>query len=946
MENQEQNNDSNAPEKDLFEKDIFENLSEGLAPITASDELHRRVRLLAPVRRKSPYTRWIIGGAATAGAFGLALGLLPNMPTRTTVPTAESYAKAGGRVALPTAATLTRSWGRPLGVRSAEAASLRPRDAGKFIMRSPEGRIVSDCPLQHTDVQVNINGPIARVTVTQKFKGVNNANTATEALYTFPLPENAAVDDMTMRVGENRVIRGQIKRREEAREIYNTAKQNGQTASLLDQERDNVFTQSVANIQPNQDVTVTISYITMLKYEDGVYEFTHPMVVGPRYEGNAKALPSTGNSVNPASYEGGRNGHDINLTVNLDAGLPLEAVQSELHDVQIQSQGGNSAQIMLAPQDRIPNKDFILRYSAAGSKLQEGLMTHADGRGGGYFTLILQPPAAPKPAEITPKELIFVIDQTGSQSGAPIEKSKETMRYCLKNLRPNDTFQLIGFNTSNYPCFIKPVIASPENIAQANRFLDKIDAGGGTDILGALKYALQMPNDPDRLRIVSYMTDGYVDNDREIVGFMRQNASRARMFPFGIGNSVNRFLIEGMAREGRGAAEIVDLNADSKKVAQKFYKRMADPLLTNINIDWNGATVAETLPAQVPDVFSSTPIVVKGRYTKAGPGRIVVNGNLRGKPWSRTMNVNFPMQNPTTGTQTDAIRVLWARTKLQDLQTNVYAGQVNTEAVASVALEHRLMSEYTSFVAVDESAQSNRPQQTIPVPAAEPDGVAVGSMGASANAWRLNGPMAAAKSMSPTSYYALPAQNGSQARAGGSSGSSSNNLAKRTSPPNLVFATQNQFRYAPKTETEDMTKSAMPAMPQLQAPSTNAQAPLLSAPSVPAPKGEMKAIQDEASAPATGAMSLAPAPADAGTVGTPLLDKSFGMEEATKKSTVTRGGETPSYSWGLSHGSNQPSRGSSNATPGFSLTSVLLAAFLTLVAITGSIVLWLRKRNS
>jgi Ca-activated chloride channel homolog len=715
MENRENQEPNNAPEKDMFE-----NLSEGLAPIAASDELHRRVRLLAPVRRKSPYTRWIIGGVATAGAFGLALGLLPNMPTQTTGVKSESYAKAGATKSLPTAATLTRSWGRPLGVRSAEAASLAPRDAGKFILRSSEGRVVSDCPLQHTDVTVNINGPIARVTVTQKFKGTS-ANTATEALYTFPLPENAAVDDMTMRVGDKRIIRGQIKRREEARAIYNTAKENGQTASLLDQERDNVFTQSVANIQPNQDVTVTISYITMLKYEEGIYEFVHPMVVGPRYEGNAKALPQTSNPVN--ALLSSRSGHDINLTVNLDAGLPLEAMQSELHDVQIQSQGGNTAQIMLAPSDRIPNKDFILRYSAAGSRLQEGLMAHADGKGGGYFTLILQPPAAPKPAEITPKELVFVIDQTGSQAGEPIEKSKETMRYCLKNLRPNDTFQLIGFNTSNYPCFPKPVVASPENIAQANRFLDKIDAGGGTDIMGALKYALQMPNDPDRLRIVSYMTDGYVDNDREIVGFMRQNASRARMFPFGIGNSVNRFLIEGMAREGRGAAEIVDLNADSRKVAQKFYRRMADPLLTNINIDWNGAAVTETLPAQVPDVFSSTPIVVKGRYTKAGPSRIVVNGNLRGKPWSRTINVNFPTQNPTTGTQTDAVRVLWARTKLQDLQADVYAEQGKSEALASVALEHHLMSEYTSFVAVDESATSNLPQQTVPVPAAQPNGI-------------------------------------------------------------------------------------------------------------------------------------------------------------------------------------------------------------------------------
>ena len=724
-----------------MEKDKFENLAEGLTPIVASDELNRRVRRLAGAGTRQKRVRWIVGGVATASVFGIALGLLPNVMTTTTVMKGDGEraragterARAGTSNSVASlSAPFTRSIGRPLGARSAEAAAMPAfKDSGKFMLRSTEGRILADCPLQHTDVHVNINGPIARVTVTQKFKGLPSSNnSATEALYTFPLPETAAVDDMTMKVGDNRTIKGQIKRREEAQAIYNTAKQNGQTASLLDQERDNIFTQSVANIQPNEDVTVTISYVTMLKYEDGVYEFVHPMVIGPRYEGNLTGLPATTNTINPSSYNTTRLGHDINLTVDLDAGMPLEAVQSELHDVQIQKVDNTHVKLELAPQDRIPNKDFILRYSAAGLQVQEGLMAHADisGKGGGYFTLMLQPPARPERSQITPKELVFVIDQTGSQSGAPIEKSKETMRYCLKNLRPTDTFQLVGFNTKIFPCFPKSVPATPENIAKANRFLDGIEAAGGTDILGAVKYALQMPDDSDRLRIISYMTDGYVGNDREILGFMHNNATRARMFPFGIGNSVNRFLIEGMAREGRGEAEIVDLNADSRAIAKKFYKRMADPLLTNISVNWNGMPVTETFPSRIPDVFSSTPIVIKGRYTKAGPGQVTVNGFLRGKPWSRTLAVNFPTQNATSSTQqgegSDAIRVLWARTKLQEMQTNVYAGIATPDAVASVALGHHLMSEYTSFVAVDETTQSNRNSKTVAVPAAQPDGVA------------------------------------------------------------------------------------------------------------------------------------------------------------------------------------------------------------------------------
>ncbi|MCX6367272.1 MAG: VIT and VWA domain-containing protein [Armatimonadetes bacterium] len=593
------------------------------------------------------------------------------------------------------------------------------------------------CPLRHTDVKANISGMVARVTVTQLFEGPKNGGPV-EAVYSFPLPENAAVDDMTIKIGKDRIIQGSIKRREEARNIYNSARAAGQTAALLDQERANLFTQSIANLMPGQQVAVQISYVQTLKYEDGHYEFVHPLVVGPRYGGVADNQPL-----------GVRSGHDVSVQVNLDAGLPLGELAAQLHDVGVQRLGETRAQLVLSPADSIPNKDFILRWTAAGSELQEGLLAQPDGKGGGHFLLMLQPPSQPRRADVTPKELVFVIDQTGSQAGEPLEKAKETMRHCIQNLNPGDTFQLLGFNTAVYPCFPKAVPATRENIQKALAYLQPLVGSGGTDILQAANYALQQPDDPDRLRIICYMTDGLVGNDREIVGFIRNHRGTTRMFPFGIGNSVNRFLIEGMAREGRGVADIVDLRQPGDVVAKKFQRRIADPLLTNISVDWGGLPVAkdDIYPRNIPDVFSAAPIVLKGRYTKPGDGDITVHGVLRGKPWERRVRIHLSASGePGVG---EAIPTLWAREKIEDRMHAVWAGDLGAapkEEIIPLALEHRLMTEYTSFVAVDPSLSNPGGQQSsVTVPTELPKGMALdmnrsnlryqaGGFGGSANA--------------------------------------------------------------------------------------------------------------------------------------------------------------------------------------------------------------------
>src|ERR1044071_1211327 len=387
------------------------------------------------------------------------------------------------------AACVAIAAGRPQPIQNPKSKIQNEEAPGQLQIVDKSGKPAGVCPLKHTDVKVDIAGYVAGVNVTQEF--TNPSSTPVEAVYTFPLPEDAAVDQMTMRIG-SRVIRGQIRKREEAREIYEAAKSQGKAAALLDQERPNIFTQSVANIMPGDKIQITVHYVNMLKYDEGRYEFVFPMVVGPRFiagggysqpgvrgaatgQKNVEGDPGIHSVVTdadkitpPITPKGTRAGHDISLSVNLDAGLPLTDVKAQLHAVDIRRAGATRRAIKLRDQETIPNKDFILRYTAAGSELAEGILAHSSLAGiagtslptnhpGGYFTMIIQPPLMPKQEEISPKEMVFVIDQTGSQSGAPIAKAKETMAYCIKNLNPGDTFQLIGFNTNVYPCFQGPV---------------------------------------------------------------------------------------------------------------------------------------------------------------------------------------------------------------------------------------------------------------------------------------------------------------------------------------------------------------------------------------------------------------------------------------------------------------------------------------------------------
>ncbi|BCM90872.1 hypothetical protein IAD21_02734 [Abditibacteriota bacterium] len=625
----------------------------------------------------------------------------------------------GGVAPAQVAPTLGR---RPAEVPTPSRPAIAEPPLGLSILND-KGEVQAVCPLERTEVRSDIAGQMARVVVTQHFS--NPSKTPIEALYTFPLPHDAAVDGMTFQIGPRQIL-GQIKKREEAAQIYQQAKENGQNAALLDQERPNIFSQRVANIMPGQKISVEISFTQPIVYRAGQYEWEFPTVVGPRFV--TPATPDADKVTPPITPKGTKAGHDLTMSVHLQSAVPLGEITSALHPINVSKQGDSEAQISLQEGKTLPNKDFVLRFAPRDNKLQTGLLLRSDGKGGGWFQLVVQPPMDAPPAQIAPKEMVFVIDQTGSQMGAPIEKAKETMRYCIGNLNPGDTFQLLGFNTDVYPCFPQPVQATAENIQKALDYLKPLAGGGGTDILKAADYALQIPDDPNRPRIVSFMTDGYVGNEGDILQYVREHRKSARMFPFGVGNSVNRYLIDGMAREGRGVPEYALLNEDGQKLASRFYDRVANPVLLDVKADWQGLPVAEVFPKVVPDVFESGPVVLTGRFSRPVAGDLIVSGRAAGKPWSQRVRVDFSKADSKDG---EGLPSAWARQKIEDLSNTSPNEQVSGEGakdvkeqITQVALDYHLMSPYTSFVAVEPTVVNvGGKQQTVEVPVEMADGV-------------------------------------------------------------------------------------------------------------------------------------------------------------------------------------------------------------------------------
>ncbi len=635
---------------------------------------------------------------------------------------------------------------------------------------------IIECPLKHTDVKANIAGFIARVTVTQTFH--NPYDEKIEAVYVFPLPHTAAIDDMTMTIGERRIV-GLIKRRAEAQAIYQEAIQQGKTASLLEQERPNIFTQSVGNIQPNDEVRIEISYVDVLDYDMGTYEFHFPMVVGPRYipgtatskkpelpdalkgkVGESEApldapsdgadpsgtgvspdtnrVPDASRITPPVLKPGYRTAHDISLAVSLDAGVPIQDIQITNHTAAVERAGETGATAVLSPADSIPNKDFVMKYAVAGKKPEMAVLAHATEPEQGYFMLMVQPKLDAELAEAPPREIVFLVDTSGSMSGAPTKKVKETMHHFLRRTKPNDTLQVITFANRADKLFKKSVPATQMNIEHALNFTQQVRGGGGTEMLKAIKLVLNEPVDPERVRIVVMLTDGYIGNEAEIIAEVDKRAGdQIRFWAIGIGSSPNHYLIDGVAKHGGGMAKVLELNTDPGPLVAEIADRIHRAQLAKIKIDWNGLSVYETYPRRIPELWAGRPVIMFGRYGAGGSKEILLSGSAEGKPLKYKLRVTLPDAQPTH----DVLSKAWARKKIEDISAQLYAADASEiiEEITDIALNHRLMTQYTSFVAVDENdmqpinQEAKAPRQVV-VPVPLPDGTDFGGFYGSQNA--------------------------------------------------------------------------------------------------------------------------------------------------------------------------------------------------------------------
>lgn len=586
-------------------------------------------------------------------------------------------------------------------IASAAMQKARPQTQGSLEAFDQKGQSTGECPLKHTEVKAQVSGFISRVTVTQEFE--NNFTEKIEAVYTFPLPEAAAVDDLTMVIGE-RVIKGKIMRREEAKAAYAAAKEIGKVASLLDQEQPNIFTQQVANIMPGQSIRIVISYVETLKYENGSYEWSFPMVVGPRYNPARVEQDDASQISSPSSAAASvRAGHDISLEIDLDAGMPIVAVNSDTHETEVQEINEKHAVVRLKDNATIPNKDFLLTYRVAGDTINDAVLAHRSERGG-FFTLILQPPQRVTAEDVMPKELVFVLDTSGSMSGFPIETAKQTLNLALNNLYPHDTFNVITFSGDTEILFPQPVPATPANLQMARVFLERQQGDGGTEMMKAIKAALEPSNSQAHVRIACFMTDGQVGNDREILAEVQKHKN-ARVFAMGFGYTPNRFLLDNMTTYGRGEVDYVSEVGDTSRLAQRYNERVRSPLLTDISIDWSDLPVSDVYPKQIPDLFGVKPVILSGRYSKAAKGTIRLRGKLAGQEFVR----DIPVELPESEADHDVLANLWGRRRIDDLTREMLDNSLSQtvqsekkEEIANVGLDYKLMTQYTSFVAIDD----------------------------------------------------------------------------------------------------------------------------------------------------------------------------------------------------------------------------------------------------
>jgi len=586
-----------------------------------------------------------------------------------------------------------------------------------FFVRSDDPA-VDRLPLKSTAAAVDIAGVIADVTVTQVYR--NEGSRPLEAVYVFPASTRAAVYGMQMTVGERTIV-ADIRRREEARRDYEQARQAGKSASLLEQQRPNVFQMNVANILPGDRITVELRYTELLVPTDRTYEFVYPTVVGPRYS-NSPAKASERWVANPYFHQGESPSYTFDMRVHIRAGLPVRRIVCASHPVDIGYRGKTEAVVSLDPAAAAGgNRDFILRYRLAGDRIESGLLLHA-GETENFFLLMLQPPSRVAPEQIPGREYIFVVDVSGSMHGFPLDISKKLLSDLIGGLRPQDRFNVLLFAGGSTLLSERSLPATPANIAAADRLITRQRGGGGTELLPALQRALALPHAEGVSRSMVIVTDGYVTVEEAAFDLVRSRLGEANLFAFGIGSSVNRHLIEGLARVGMGEPFVITRPAAAPAEAEAFRHMIQSPVLTDIELDIDGFDAYDVAPQSFGDLFAERPVLVFGKWRGQPQGTITVRGTTGERAYRRTIPVAAVGHSKSNA----ALRYLWARHRIRLLAdyNRLRADDRRIAEVTQLGLTYNLLTDYTSFVAIDSMVRSADGQPTtVTQPLPLPQGV-------------------------------------------------------------------------------------------------------------------------------------------------------------------------------------------------------------------------------
>lgn len=584
-------------------------------------------------------------------------------------------------------------------------------------------------PLESTSAEVRIAGVIAHVEVTQVFE--NEGEVPIEAVYVFPASTRAAVHAMRMRIGD-RTIEAQIEERRQAQEKYEQAKKQGKVASLLEEQRRNVFTMKVANIMPGAAIEVELEYSELLVPEGGTYEFVYPTVVGPRYPGSSDAAKD-GWIESPYTGEGEKETYDFDLSIEVEAGMEIRDLDSPSHGIDIEHLSKTRARVGLSGSGG-GNRDFVLRYSLADGAIESGVLVHENGSGdGGHFIVMMEPPAKPKPSQISARDTIFVLDVSGSMSGFPLETAKVLVKKLLSGIAPGDTFNIVLFAGGSARLSNGSIEASEANVQKAMDLVDDLQGGGATELMEALETAYSTPRPAAEgvSRTVVVVTDGFVNVEAQAFKFIRNNLGEANLFAFGIGSGVNRALIEGMSRAGMGEPFVVLDPASAPAQAARFRSYIESPVLTDVRVSFEGLSPVDVLPHQgrIPDLLAERPVVLVGRYEGEAKGTIRIEGRSGGKAFARTLDVG----KSKSGDGSRPIGWLWARAWVALLEDQLWLlpGEKEIEsAITLLGLDYSMLTSHTSFVAVDSKVSNEcgklvTVKQPLPLPA----GVSNASLG-------------------------------------------------------------------------------------------------------------------------------------------------------------------------------------------------------------------------